>query len=40
MLERELAETLDEYCRRTGRNKTWVVEAALRDYFEKHKDEE
>ena len=39
MLERDLAESLDEFCERTGRTRTKVVEMAIRDYLEKHKDD-
>lgn len=40
ILERKLSDTLDEFCSRTGRTKTWVVEKALKEFLEKHKDDE
>lgn len=39
-LERDISESLDDFCERTARTKTRVVELALKDYLEKHKDEE
>lgn len=38
-LEKQIVDELDEFCERTGRTKTKVVEIALKEYLEKHKDE-
>lgn len=38
LIERELSEALDEFCEKTARSKTKVVEAAIKEYMEKHAD--
>jgi len=38
-LEREVLESLNEFCERTGRTKTKVVEIALKEFLERHKDD-
>jgi len=40
VLEREIAEALDAFCERTGRTKTRVVEMAIKDFLERHKNDE
>lgn len=40
LLEKSLVEDLKEFCDRTGRTKTKVVEIAIREYLGKHKDDE
>lgn len=39
LIERELSEALDEFCEKTARSKTKVVEAAIKEYMDKHADE-
>lgn len=39
-LDNELLARLKEYCRKTGRYETRVIEIALKEFFEKHKDDE
>jgi len=38
-LETALIEALEEFCDKTGRTKTKVVEIAIKEYLEKHKDD-
>lgn len=40
MLDSKLLEDLKEFCERTGRTKTKVIELAIRRYLEEHKDED
>ena len=39
LMEKKIAEDLKEYCERTGRTKTKVIEMAVRDYLDRHKDD-
>ena len=39
-LEKQLVDELNEFCDKTGRTKTKVVEMAIRDFLDKHKDKE
>ena len=39
IIENTILEELEEFCERTGRTKTKVVELAIKDYLENHKDE-
>ena len=38
-LEKALVDDLTEFCKRTGRTKTKVVEIALKEYLEKHRND-
>ena len=38
-MDRSVAEALEEFCERTGRTKTKVVELAVKEYIEKHDDD-
>lgn len=39
IIDNELLEKLDEFCQRTGRTKTKVVEMAIKQFLEEHKDD-
>ena len=39
-LEKSLVEDLQDFCERTGRTKTKVVEIAIKEYLDKHKEDE
>ena len=39
ILDRRIAEALEEFCEKTGRTKTKVVELALEKFIEEHKNE-
>jgi len=39
LMERSIAEKLKEYCERSGRTKTKVIEMALKEFLEKHKED-
>lgn len=39
-MDREIAEQLDEFCNRTARTKTKVVEIAVKEYLDRHKSDE
>ena len=39
-MERSVAEALDEFCEKTARTKTKVVELAIKEYLERHKEAE
>lgn len=39
ILDRRIAESLEEFCEKTGRTKTKVVELALEKFIEEHKNE-
>lgn len=39
LMEKKIAEDLKDYCERTGRTKTKVIEMALTEYLERHKDD-
>ena len=39
ILDRRIAEALEEFCDKTGRTKTKVVELALEKFIEEHKNE-
>ena len=39
ILDRRIAESLEEFCQKTGRTKTKVVELALEKFIEEHKNE-
>ena len=39
LMEKKIAEDLKEYCERTGRTKTKVIEMAVREYLDRHKDD-
>ena len=39
LMEKKIAEDLKEYCERTGRTKTKVIEMAVREYRDRHKDD-
>lgn len=38
-LEKQIIDDLDKFCERTGRTKTKVVEIAIKEYLERHKDD-
>lgn len=38
VLEKDVAEALDAFCKDTCRNKTKVVEMAIQEYIDKHKE--
>lgn len=38
-LEKQIIDALDEFCERTARTKTRVIEIALKEYLERHKDD-
>lgn len=38
VLDGKVAETLDTFCEETGRTKTKVVELAIMEFIEKHKE--
>lgn len=38
-MDRSVAEALDEFCEKTARTKTKVVELAIKEYIERHNDE-
>lgn len=38
-LEKKLVESLDAFCEKTGRTKTKVVEIAIAEYLNKHKND-
>lgn len=38
VLEKQVAEALDKFCDETGRSKTKVIEMAVKEFIEKHKD--
>lgn len=38
ILERKVAEALDEFCLETGRTKTRVIELAVIEYIKRHKE--
>lgn len=38
VLDRETAEMLNQFCNETGRTKTKVVELAIKEFVEKHKE--
>ena len=40
IISTELLRELDEFCERTGRTKTKVIEIAIRKYLDSHKGEE
>ena len=40
LMEKTIAEELKEYCERTGRTKTKVIEIAVKEFLEKHRGEE
>lgn len=40
IIEKEISDELVDFCKRTGRTKTKVVEIAIKEYLTKHKDEE
>ena len=37
LMERSIADRLKEYCDKTGRTKTKVIEMALTEFLERHK---
>lgn len=39
LIENDILKKLDEFCKRTGRTKTKVIEMAILMFLEKHKDE-
>ena len=39
IIEKAISEELVDFCKRTGRTKTKVVEIAIKEYLERHKDE-
>ena len=39
LIERELSENLEKFCEQTARSKTKVVEAAIKEYMEKHSED-
>ena len=39
IIEKEISEELVDFCKRTGRTKTKVVEIAIKEYLEKHEDD-
>ena len=40
IIQKELLKELEEFCERTGRTKTKVVELALKKYLDEHKKDE
>jgi predicted transcriptional regulator len=40
MIDNELLNQLENFCERTGRTKTKVIEIALRQFLDKHKEQE
>lgn len=38
ILEKDVAESLEKFCKDTGRTKTKVVELAITEYIEHHKE--
>ena len=39
IIEKGISEELVDFCKRTGRTKTKVVEIAIKEYLEKHKED-
>jgi len=39
VLDRDVAEALEEFCEKTGRTMTKVVELAIEKYIEEHREE-
>lgn len=39
LLDNEILKRLEEFCRRTGRTKTKVIEMAILMFLEEHKDD-
>jgi len=39
IIEKEISDELVDFCKRTGRTKTKVVEIAIKEYLKEHKDE-
>ena len=40
IIDNEILKNLEEFCEKTGRTKTKVIEIALRKYLEEHKNDE
>ena len=40
LLDNQLIKRLEEFCQKTGRTKTKVIEMAILQFLEKYKDEE
>ncbi len=40
IIDNEILRELEDFCERTGRTKTKVIELALRKYLEEHRDDE
>ena len=40
VIENTLLEEMEKFCEETGRTKTKVVEMAIREFLEKHKEQE
>lgn len=39
LMEKKISEKLKEYCEKTGRTKTKVIEMALKEFLERHMEE-
>lgn len=39
IIEKTISDELVEFCKRTGRTKTKVVEIAIKEFLERHKDD-
>ena len=39
IIEKDISEELVDFCKRTGRTKTKVVEIAIKEFLERHKDD-